>query len=64
MKWLSKKPKPKRGDRREHIRFAWLPRRLDDGYTVWMETYSVTQVYVPAVRCWVDDKTQHRIFMY
>jgi hypothetical protein len=40
MKWKHP-PAPRLGDERTETRFAWLPTKLDDGYTVWLETYSV-----------------------
>jgi hypothetical protein len=39
MKW--KHESPKLGDRRTEVRMAWLPTKLSDGYTVWLETYRV-----------------------
>jgi hypothetical protein len=39
MKW--KHTTPKLGDERLEIRFAWLPTKLSDGYTVWLEEYRV-----------------------
>ena len=39
MKW--KHESPKLGDRRIEERMAWIPTKLDDGYTVWLETYRV-----------------------
>jgi hypothetical protein len=39
MKW--KTTIPKIGDERTEVRMAWLPTKLDDGYTVWLETYRV-----------------------
>ena len=43
MKW--KHESPKLGDRRTEVRMAWLPTQLDDGYTVWLETYRVHYRY-------------------
>ena len=39
MKW--KHESPKLGDRRTEVRMAWLPTKLSDAYTVWLETYRV-----------------------
>jgi hypothetical protein len=40
---------PRLGDERTEIRFAWLPTKLDDGYTVWLETYRVHLRYESCV---------------
>jgi hypothetical protein len=39
MKW--KHESPKLGDTRREVKMAWLPTKLSDGYTVWLETYRV-----------------------
>ena len=39
MKW--KTTIPKIGDTRTEVKMAWLPTKLDDGYTAWLETYKV-----------------------
>ena len=39
MKW--KHESPKLGDTRREVKMAWLPTKLSDGYTVWLETYGV-----------------------
>lgn len=39
MKW--KTDEPKIGDTKTKTRMAWLPTKLSDGYTVWLETYKV-----------------------
>jgi hypothetical protein len=39
MKW--KTAIPKIGDERTEVRMAWLPTKLSDGYTAWLETYRV-----------------------
>ena len=47
MRWL-RKPKPPAPavlDTRERLRFALFPRRLDDGWTVWLEGYWVKEVW-------------------
>jgi hypothetical protein len=33
------------GQRRQRKAFAFLPRRLNDGYTVWLEFYLVEETY-------------------
>lgn len=43
--------KPKFGTERVVKRFAWLPIRLSDGRTVWLETYLSIEVFRP----WVLD---------
>ena len=45
MKWKTKKYKPQEGDARTVRRFAWIPKRCEGGYTVWLETYDSFQVY-------------------
>jgi len=45
MKWKTKKEEPKKykkDDTRHEIRFAWFPKDLKDGHTVWLERYAVT----------------------
>lgn len=44
MHW-KKKPLPEFKDRRISRLFALFPRTLDDGYTVWLETYFVEEVF-------------------
>lgn len=34
-----------RGDVRERIRFAWWPKRCDDGYTRWLERVKILEKY-------------------
>lgn len=46
MKWNC--PRPQIGEVRRRERFAWLPVRTDDGYTVWLETYAVHEAYMEA----------------
>lgn len=43
MRWKTETPKI--GDIRERIKFAWTPTKLDDGHTVWLEQYHVTECY-------------------
>lgn len=43
MRWKTETPKI--GDIRKLVKFAWLPTKLDDGHTVWLEQYSVTECY-------------------
>ena len=46
MRWKTKiKVEPYIGDRRYILKFAWLPKKLDDGYTVFLEHYGVHQEY-------------------
>lgn len=44
MKWYS--PKPVHHQQRTLTRLAWFPRRLDDGYIVWLETYKIDQTFL------------------
>lgn len=50
MKWKNE-PYPRCGDERIITRFAYLPERLDNEYTVWLESYKCKQVY----QVWYDD---------
>ena len=38
--------RPKDGETRVITRFAFLPKKLDDGYTVFLERYSVKQRFL------------------
>jgi hypothetical protein len=42
MRWV--KYKPKQGDTREVIRFAWFPVEVQ-GFTVWFERYKIVQEF-------------------
>ncbi len=44
MIWKTKQG-PKSGDKRVEEYYAFLPTELDDGYTVWFETYYVLESY-------------------
>lgn len=44
MRWKSYQG-PKSGDKQIVKYFALLPTRLDDGYTVWLETYWATETW-------------------
>lgn len=44
MKWKTPTT-PKVGETKYDIRFAFLPTRTEDGYTVWLETYRVLMRY-------------------
>ena len=44
MKWLTKKYKPKEGDKRRVRKFAFFPKTCGP-YTVWLESYESHQVY-------------------
>jgi hypothetical protein len=67
MRW--KAPvEPQIGDEKTTARFAYSPTRLDDGYTVWLEYYTVHLRYetrdvatkggwIPKTR-WFDCKTE------
>lgn len=43
MKW-SRKPRPKQGDRRTRLVFAWFPFRIADT-VVWLERYTVHEEF-------------------
>jgi hypothetical protein len=46
MQWRHSVPKrPEYGDRRTVRRFAWIPKRLSDGWTVWLEAYEVVEEF-------------------
>ena len=56
MKWQTKiKPQSQLGELRTVERFALFPRKLDDGYTVWLEIYNVDQKYWPDFYSLTDD---------
>jgi len=42
MKWRH----PSLGDTKTKSKFAWLPTRLDNGYTIWLANYLATYQYV------------------
>ena len=44
MKW-KEKTEPSHGERRTYQKFAWMPIKVGE-YTVWLETYQVTEEYV------------------
>jgi hypothetical protein len=48
MKWKLNMTKPKDGDKRRVIKYAWWPVVVEDGndkYRAWFETYAQDQVY-------------------
>jgi hypothetical protein len=47
MKW--KTFKIKEGEKRVKTRFAFFPKILTDGYTVWLESYRSQQIYTKFV---------------
>ena len=44
MKWKTKKT-PNHNDERTVKKFAWLPKEIGDGTTVWLEYYLQKQLY-------------------
>ncbi len=54
MRWKTKRPGPRPGERRCVTRFAWLPVRCYDGVTVWLEQYRAFEEYLafPPYPCW------------
>jgi hypothetical protein len=44
MKWRHEQPFL--GAYRERRKFAWLPFKTSDGYTVWLETYGVDETFM------------------
>ena len=54
MKWKTPNHRPSgRDDRKTKKAFAWLPTKLTDDTTVWLEYYE--KYYVPWVDGWVTD---------
>jgi hypothetical protein len=45
MRWKTITPAPVEGEVRKKRCFAWLPTRLDDGQTVWLESYGYDARY-------------------
>lgn len=47
MRWKTKAktPRPNEGDKRTLEQFAWFPAELDDGHTVWLESFYVEQIW-------------------
>jgi len=46
VRWIPElKRTPAQGDRREVVKFAWLPVRNVEGFTVWWEKYTSVQHY-------------------
>ena len=49
MKWKTKIPlAPSVNTVRVISRFAWLPTDLDDGHSVWLQSYQVKQIWTKA----------------
>jgi hypothetical protein len=44
MKWKTNRI-PRSGEKSTIRRFAFLPKKLDDGYTVWLEHYYALEVW-------------------
>ena len=45
MKWKTVRKEPKEGDIRVKTKFALFPIEVNNGYTVWLETYDSVQEY-------------------
>lgn len=61
MRWFySENEKPKYGDDRCIIRYAWKPVVCVDGYVRWLEHVKVIQVYVQGVM--LDDHWENRSY--
>lgn len=54
MKWKTT-PRPSYNEMRIVKKFAWLPVKLNDEYTIWLEKYYSVERYVCGVDvcCWV-----------
>lgn len=65
MKWKTNTYKPQKGDTRIVRKFAWLPKKCEGGYTVWLETYDSHQTYQwgQFTLEWVEDK-RHYLTVY
>jgi hypothetical protein len=46
MKWKTPAPPPRSvaGEKRTSRRFAFFPKKLDDGFTVWLRRYNIDEV--------------------
>lgn len=38
-------PRPKKGDKRTRIKFAWLPTQIGSDQTVWLENYLIEEFW-------------------
>jgi hypothetical protein len=61
MRW-KKKRHPNVGDIRIKTKFAFLPTKLNDGYTVWLEKYEIIEEYT--VRIIHDHKFNGEPYSY
>lgn len=62
MRWLPRNPKPKLGDKRVVVRFAFWPTQVGS-HKIWFEKYGEIQTYVELVRWtgWVSYVSDPRL---